>query len=478
MRAAGAWKDRPALLFQDSQWTFSSLLEDAAAIASRLREFGVATGNRVGVISPNHPRQVLAYYAIMLCGAIVVPINHRLQSEEIVNQVKYSKTGFLFHDANIELPSSLPETIHTCELTEFKSGSGVEKTTVESHSRFTSEQICAIFFTSGTTGRPKAVPLTYKNFVTSATGSALHLGTTAEDLWLACLPLDHIGGFSILMRSLFSGFAVNLHKSFHPHRVVQDIRELKVTSISLVPTMLRRLIEAGLSGPQKLKFILLGGGPVPDTLINKSINLNLPVCPTYGLTEACSQVTTVPPGEIQSKQGTAGKPLPMVSVEIRGEEGKSLGAGKTGAIYIKGPTVIQGYLDDSGQMTENYHNEWLPTGDYGYLDQDGYLYPESRRNDLIVTGGENVNPVEVEIAFHEIAGVKDICVFGLPHEEWGEIITAAVVLSDEFSLQQLHKIRLHGLAGFKHPKQFFRVQTIPKTSLGKPKRNQLRKQFS
>jgi O-succinylbenzoic acid--CoA ligase len=337
------------------------------------------------------------------------------------------------------------------------------------------EEICAIFFTSGTTGEPKPVPLTHDNFFYSAVGSALNLGITSRDNWLLCLPMDHMGGFSILMRSLIYGTAVTLLPSFSAESLVEGLTDRHITHISLVPTMLARLLQHEFSVPDSLRAILLGGGPADRDLVAEALQRNLPVLRTYGLTEACSQITTTPLDEIDAKLGSSGKPLVFSEVRIADEEGSEKPAGETGEIVIRGKTVTPGYPDDHAHKFED---GWFRTGDSGYMDHEGFLFTLSRKDDVIISGGENILPEEVESALLNNSRIEDVCVFGVPDSEWGEKIVAAIVLPE--SAAEFHPENILDaaqLARYKHPKDFIVLDAIPRTSLGKPKRSTLQKLY-
>jgi O-succinylbenzoic acid--CoA ligase len=312
-----------------------------------------------------------------------------------------------------------------------------------------------VLFTSGTTGAPKPVVLTRANHEASAIASAWNLGVAPDDRWLCVLPLHHVGGLAILWRSAIYGTTVVLHERFDAAAAVAAIESGEVTLASLVPTMLRRMREAGLSHPGRLRAVLLGGGPVPRDLLEWSSAIGLPVLQTYGMTETASQVATLRAEEALRHHGSAGRPL--LGVELR--------IGEDGEILVRGPMVAASALADDG---------WLHTRDRGRLDENGFLHVEGRLDDVIVTGGENVMAGEVEDALMAHPAVADVAVAGRPDAEWGQAVTAWVVLATHVPDGELaaHCRRL--VSPHKVPKSFVRVDELPRNAAGKVVRRELR----
>ena len=293
-----------------------------------------------------------------------------------------------------------------------------------------------VIFTSGTTGAPKPVGLTAANHEASALASAWNLGVAPDDRWLCCLPLWHVGGLAILVRSAVYGTTAVVHDGFDVARVRESIESGEATLVSLVATMLRRLIDGGLAAWPSLRGALVGGGPVPGDLVEWAAAAGFPLLPTYGMTETCSQVVT------------GGRVLPGAEVAI--------GAG--GEILVRGPMVAPGAVGEDG---------WLHTGDRGRFEGDGRLVVEGRLDDVIVTGGENVAAREVEEALLGHGAVRDAAVVGRPDPEWGEAIVAYVVLGGEAGDDELRAFCRAVLPGFKVPKAFVRVEELPRNAAGK-----------
>jgi O-succinylbenzoic acid--CoA ligase len=317
------------------------------------------------------------------------------------------------------------------------------------------DAVACRILTSGSSGAARPVGLTYGNFLWSAVGSAFNIGVDPGDRWLCCLPLSHISGLGIMMRSVIYGTTAVVHDGFDTDRVGAALAEDRITVVSLVTTMLDRLLEAGadLSAP---RAILVGGGPVPEEPLEEAIARGATVVQTYGLTEACSQVTTLSPADARRKLGSAGRPLLTTHLRIQ-----------DGEILVQGPTVAPGRADADG---------WLHTGDLGRIDDEGFLYVEDRMDDMIVSGGENVVPAEVEQVLLRHPEVADAAVVGREDPEWQQAVTAIVVLEDGSSAtpDELRRHCAESLAGFKVPKRVELAAALPRTPSGKLMRRALR----
>ena len=339
----------------------------------------------------------------------------------------------------------------------------------------------AICFTSGTSGTPRAAVLTHGNFLWSALGSARNLGVRENDLWLCCLPLHHVGGLSILTRCAAYGTGVLLHEHFVPEAVNESIDRDGVTLVSLVPTMLRRLMAArrGRPFPPTLRAALIGGGPIEPELLEEAAVLRMRALPTYGLTEATSQVTTLSLRDWPKGLATAGSPLPFTRVQIRDDDDRPAGRGIEGEIVVRGPTVMAGYMGDPEATAAALAGRWLRTGDVGVWDEAGRLIVLDRRSDRIVTGGENVSPTEVERALLSHGAIQGACVVSVPSAEWGQEVAAAVEFKPGRSAT-LEELRAHvgaHLSGFKLPRYLMVVSALPRTASGKLLRRVVRDRF-
>ncbi len=310
--------------------------------------------------------------------------------------------------------------------------------------------------TSGTTGAARAAVLTRAAIEASALASEANLGWQDDDCWMLCMPLAHVGGLSILTRCLIARRCVALEPHFDVPGFIQRLRAQRVTLLSLVPTMLARLLDEhpAWHGDGQLRAILLGGAAATPSMVERATDRQLPVLVTYGLTETCSQVTTTPYAlRFAAAARGVGAPLPGIEVRVRDDR-----------IEVRGPVVMTGYWDEPPLQPD----AWLDTGDLGAFDRDGFLHVHARRHDLIVTGGENVYPIEVENTLAACPGVVAAAVFGVPDALWGQSV-AAVVVADRRTLT-LARMRDHvarHLAPHKQPRQIAFADRLPQTRAGK-----------
>jgi o-succinylbenzoate---CoA ligase len=422
-RAARVHGDRTAIrTAQGAEITYVELYARARAVAAALLADGVAPGDAVALALPSR-ELVVALHGCLLIGAVAVPVDLRLTEQERAQRTSHAS----------RMVEALPEGHGAAPLP--------EPTPIDP------EATATLMFTSGTTAGPKPVALSYDNWLWNALGSALALGLDSDETWLCPMPLAHVGGLSIQIRSVVYGTTVLLHDRYDTERALAALMDAaqRVTLVSLVPTMLSRLLDAGLREPPTLRRVLLGGGPIAPALLARARGARVGVSPSYGMTEACSQIAT---------EGIA-----LLGTEVS--------IAHDGEVLVRGRTVATGALGPDG---------WLHTGDLGTLDDAGRLVIAGRKADTIVTGGENVAPVEVESVLLEHPGVVDAAVFGRIDPEWGEAIVAHVVLADGADLET-EALRAHcvsRLAPFKVPKRFEPVAGVPRGATGKLLRRELR----
>jgi O-succinylbenzoic acid--CoA ligase len=339
----------------------------------------------------------------------------------------------------------------------------------------------AIVYTSGTTGRPKGALITFGMQWWSAVGSALHLGMRPDDCWLACLPLYHIGGLAMLLKNVIYGVPVLVFERFDAVAVNLAITAEGVTHISVVAAMLQRMLDAldatagaGARYPASLRCVLLGGGPAPRPLLEDCVRRGIPVAQTYGLTESCSQAATLSPADALRKLGSAGRPLASVQLRVV-HDGAPAGANQAGEIELRGPTITPGYADRPEATAQALRNGWLSTGDIGYLDEEGYLYVLDRRSDLIVSGGENVYPAEIEAVLLDHPQVLEAGVCGVADERWGRAPLAFVHPRPGLtpSTDELRAFLAERLAHYKVPREIHLVGPLPRSAAGKLLRRDL-----
>ena len=455
-------------------------------MACRLATLGLEPGDRLATLLPNGLEAAVVPHAVSRLGLVLVPLNVRLAPGELAWQLADCGARWLLAaPPTLELARQAVERVAGCRLIATEPlDPGVPaldelpEAAAPLRRALDLGQVHTVVYTSGTTGRPKGALLTYGNHWWSALGSAMNLGALPGDSWLICLPLFHVGGLSILFRSAISGFAALVHERFDPAAVNRAIDEEGVTLLSVVSTMLRRMLEVRGERPYPatLRCVLLGGGPAPRPLLEACARLGLPVVQTYGLTETASQVATLAPEDALRKLGSAGKPLYPNRVRIVTEEGEEARPGEVGEILVRGPIVTPGYLNRPEATSAALRDGWLRTGDLGYLDEEGYLYVVDRREDLVVSGGENVYPAEVEAALLAHPAVAEAVVVGVPDPEWGQRVVAAVrlVAGATVSAGELQAWCRQRLAGYKVPKEIRIVAELPRNATGKLLRRAVR----
>jgi o-succinylbenzoate---CoA ligase len=408
-RAAALHPERTAVEAPDGARTYRELLDAARAVAGALAARGVRRGDRVAIALPAGTAFAEALHGCLLAGAAAMPVDPRLAAPEQAARLRTAATAI---DGPLEpaQPAPVPAAPHL-------------------------DDPALVVHTSGTTGAPRAVTLSLGNVQASAQGSAIALGLGRDERWLCPLPLSHVGGLMVLLRSAIYATTAVLGPPDTPG----------VTLASLVPTQLARLLDAGTAPPPGLRAVVLGGAPAPRGLLERARDAGWPVAPTYGLTQAGSQVTVGEIGDV----ATSGRALPGVRVTLAPD----------GEILVEGPTVAGGGT--------------LRTGDLGTLDARDRLRVTGRKTDTIVTGGENVAPAEVEAVLLAHPAVADAGVFARPHPEWGEAVTARVVLRRPATPDELRAWAHERLARFKVPKEIELADGLPRTASGKLLRREL-----
>lgn len=407
LAAAAEVQGRAALLFDDRVLTYAELADAVARTAGSLAALRLPRGANVALRATSRPETVVAILALIELGIPFVPIHPRLRPAEVEVLLDDAQPARTFDD------DALDDLAH---------GEPIARIPALSED----DAPLAILYTSGSTGRPKGAVLTRSAFLASARASEGNLGWRDDDRWLLCMPLCHTGGLSILTRCLSARRTVVLERAFQPGAIVDAIERTSTTLLSVVPTMLEALLAADRRGAlARTRAILVGGAAAPIRLMQACADRQLRAITSYGLTETCSQIIAQSPAEaLPRARPGSGKPLAEVELAIVNERGERLGAGEAGRIRVRGPMLMRGYLGREPLAP----GAWFETGDLGETNEQGELFVHARRTDLIVTGGENVYPVEVEQAIEGCGGVARALVFGVPDETWGQRVAAAIVL--------------------------------------------------
>ncbi len=451
----------------------------------------IRPGDHVAVLLPTSLRYAAALFALMRAKAVIVPLNTRLTVEELRWQLENADCTVLIYDRETEAQAvQLANSRCRGILLEESTHEEVDSLTfVRAHVSPDDEHLAGeidlkasfgIIYTSGTSGKPKGAVLTYGNLFYSALASAYHIGHLPDDKWLCVLPLYHVGGLSILIRAVLYGITVDLRRRFDAEEINYALTHDSVTLVSLVPTMLYRLLDTRReSWSSRLRLVLVGGAAASVDLIERCGEAGIAVATTYGLSEAASQVATAPPEVALRKPGSAGRPLLFTQVRIVDEDGQVQPAGEYGEVLVQGPTVMQGYYNNPSATASALGDGWLHTGDLGYLDEDGDLWIVQRRSDLIISGGENVYPAEVEAVLRAHPAVKEAVAVGVVDAEWGQKVAAVVQLQSGCVLTEAELLaysRAH-LAGYKQPRLIRFIDELPQTASGKIERKTVQALF-
>ena len=463
LAAAAEAPGRDALVRRDGVLSYADLAARVDRVAGAIEAWALPPGAPVALRASSRPATVTAMLALVELGVPFVPIHPGLTPAEIAVLVEDAAPARVLEDADLDAleaaspprrrgrrappPPAAPRAPRGPPGPPGRApGAGLPRAGVVGGAAGAAPAgggarprrrggpapppppapPLAILYTSGTSGRPKGAVLPRSAFVASAAASAHNLGWRGDDRWLLCMPLCHAGGLSIVTRSLVARRAVVLEPRFDAPAVLEAVEAQRATLLSVVPTMLKRLLAEDRRGAlARLRAILVGGAAAPLAIMEECAARGVRALATYGLTEACSQVTCQIPGDGPPRaRAGAGKPLRGVEVSITDDDGEPVSAGVTGKVRVRGPTRMRGYLGREPLAP----GAWLDTGDLGALDAAGELHVHARRTDLVVTGGENVYPVEVEQAIEALGGVARALVFGVPDPVWGQRVAAAIEL--------------------------------------------------
>ena len=478
MNARALWLDpadareAPALRQEDAIRTRAELAAGADALAAWLGDRGIGQGDVVAAHLPNGIAFATLLHAVDRRDAILLPLHRRQTEAELVHVLADATPRLVLHAG--DRSSSVVVRAARTTGTPARDFPALRAGASPATPGLGYETPALLLYTSGTTGTPKGAVLTHANLRAAVEASALHLGTHTDDQWLACLPFYHVGGLSILLRAASQAVPCEIHADFDAARANRALDSRGITHVSLVPTLLARLLDArgDRRAPATLRVVLIGGASAPPALLERAAKLGWPVAPTYGLTEAAAQVATRRPDEDPEAGAT---PLPGVSIRVVDERGRPVAPETSGEIWVRGNTVTAGYWRRPEESARVLAGGWLRTGDIGALDSQGRLRVFDRRADLVVSGGENVYPAQVEAALFEHPDVADVGVAGARDETYGHRPVAWVVPRGKRPLdaEGLARFCRDRLAGYAVPVRFHCVASLPRTASGKLQRHRL-----
>ena len=423
-------------------------------------------GSRVGILATNTLMSYKLSLAIMCSGRTIVWLNWRLAGEELERQIK---------DSGLQL-CLVENSLWRSGMTDpFKSYSAFLITSADPGELipvFKSNWVASIMYTSGTTGRPKGVLQTFGNHFYSAVSSALNLGLSSADKWLCVAPIFHISGFSIIMRGLIYGMTVRLVEKFRAEELERILANETVTIMSVVPFMLKKLIQqqnkTNTHYNSAFRCMLLGGGTIDRETLEACLQRSIPVVQCYGMTETCSQIVALRSADALLKLGSVGQPLFSTQLKLS----------KDGEILLKTPALTPGYLNLPDKLPSKMIDGWYRTGDIGHLDKEGYLYIDGRADEMLISGGENIFPQEVEQIYQRYPQINEVAVVGQNDSVWGQVPVAFVVSDRRLSPTKLMNYGYEHLARYKVPQHYIFVSELPKNASGKIRRVMLREKLN
>ncbi len=434
--------------------TYSELLSRIQRKAAYFSQF-INKGEIVPILSENSIEFVVTIFALWKIRSIPSPINIMLSEAEINELLEIVKANKVIVSENLKNKISNYSTIEIeGEFPIKKSSTSIE---------IDKDSDALILFTSGSTSKPKAVLFTFRNLLANAEDISKIFTSLENDSWLASLPFYHIGGFAIIFRSIFSYSKIIIPESLHFESIVKSIEKFHPSFFSVVQTTLKRLLENDVKPYSELCAIFAGGGPIGTKTMRTAIKKGFPVYKVYGSTETTSMVTILSPEDFEQKPEAAGKPFSGINLTLTNEN----------EIIIGGEQIAKGYFNNPEETSKKFRDEKFYTGDLGRIDDDGFLFITGRKEDFIISGGENVNLQKVKKVFLSLDFIEDAETFALPNSEWGEKLCVALVLKEKTGKEAIKSMVSRHLGKFEIPKEIFVVNHIPRNHLGKIKKSEL-----
>ena len=499
--------ERDCIVFEGKRWTYAQINERVNQLVNVLTKLGVEKGDRIGMLHVNCNQYIETYYASAKLGAIFVPLNFRAKADELAYMIGNAEVKVLFVGSRyLDIVNTILPQLPTVK--EYISIEGGSRANYEDLIRSASsdemlcdigdEDITILMYTSGTTGRPKGVPLRHNAFVVYVLENVDPASPDIKERNLLTVPLYHVAGIQAMLAAIYGGRTLVLMRQFEVKEWMATIQKEQATRAMIVPTMLKRVIDDpdfSKYNLSSLKVITYGAAPMPFEVISKAIQV-MPwarFINAFGQTETASTITTLGPedhiieGTEEERQkklkrltSSIGRPLPDVEVKIVDEEENSLPFLQVGEILVRGPRVMTGYWKDEQKTSQVMTSDgWLRTGDMGWMDEEGYIYLSGRADDMIIRGGENISPEEVEEVLYSHPKIEEAAVIGVPDPEWGQEPRAVVVLKkgEKVASEEIIEHCRSKLAGFKRPRSVVFIEALPRGAMGKVLRKKLREQY-
>ncbi len=500
--------DKMATVFEGKRYTFSQLNDRVNSLANALSKLGVKKGDRVAILQVNCNQCVETYFATAKLGAIYVPLNFRAKGNELTHMLNSAEANTLFiGERYIDLANSLRSG-----LTSVKNFISIESKhdgmlyyedmllsspAEEVVTEISDDDTTILLYTAGTTGLPKGVMLSHNSFAVYVLENVTPADPELEEGNILTVPLYHVAGIQAMMAAIYGGRTLVMERQFEPVGWMELVETEKVNRAMMVPTMLKQLMDHpdfSKHNLSSLKVITYGAAPMPLEVIKKAVDIfpGVSFINAFGQTETASTITTLGPedhnitGTEEEKEkklkrlSSIGKPMADVEMKIIDEEGHELPLGQVGEIVARGPRVMTGYWKDEEKTEKTLDKEgWVHTGDMGYVDEDGYFFLAGRATDMIIRGGENISPEEVEIVLHSHPKIEEAAVIGIPDEEWGEQPRAVVVLKqgETATADEITEYCRARMSSFKRPRSVIFVNELPRNPMGKVLKRVLREQY-
>ncbi|WP_019413283.1 class I adenylate-forming enzyme family protein [Paenisporosarcina sp. TG20] len=479
LKSAAAYPGKMAVKDKDRSFSYKEFIERAKALAAYFHDLRLEKGDRIGILMSNRLEHIELDIAVALSGLIKVPLNYRLHPKEHKYMVEDAGLALFIGDQELidaigdEVPSVYVGDDYEKIISEYKGQTFVE----DVHE----DDLFAIMYTSGTTGNPKGVMLSHRNIISGALSLAQVCEVDYTDIIGHVAPLTHGSNFLSHVAWLYGSTQV-VYDNFEPEAFLNYLSEDRISILFLVPTMVNLMIQHPSFDSGKLstvKSINMAGSPIAASKLQEALDKAGSIfVETYGQVEAPMCITMMPRNEIHNHLESCGRLGIFVDVKIVDEANQEVATGEVGEIICKGSLVMKGYWNNEKATSETLRDGWLHTGDLGWLDSEGYMHIVDRKKDVIISGGVNIYPREVEEVLNLHTGVKETCVIGVPDDKWGENIVAYVVSNGkkEVTVESLLSLCKENLASFKKPKEIFIVEELPKSSYGKILKRELIKQ--
>ena len=498
--------ERNCIVFEGKRWTYAETNERINKLAHALARLGVEKDDRIGMLQVNCNEYIETYYATTKLRAIFVPLNFRAKNEELRHMIDHAEAKILFVGSRYweMIEAMLPQlpTVKQCVSIDGNHGKGLyyedlidSAPSDEFFRDIDDEDITILLYTAGTTGTPKGVPLRHTAFVSYVLDNVDPASPDIDERNLLTVPLYHVAGIQAMLAAVYGGRTLVVMRQFDVKEWLETVQRERVTRAMLVPTMLKRVIDGkdftkyDLS---TLRVVTYGAAPMPFEVITRAIEVMpwVSFINAFGQTETASTIAALGPedhviGDDEEERGkklkrlaaSIGRPLPDVKVRIVDKEGKTLPAGEVGEIVAKGPRIATSYWRDAQRTSQTITSDgWLRTGDMGWIDEEGYIYLSGRADDMIIRGGENISPEEVEDVLHAHPKIEEVAVIGVPSPEWGEEPRAVAVLKkgEQATAEEIIEFSRTKLAGFKRPRSVVFVDSLPRNQMGKILKKELR----